>query len=421
MMLRVLFLGALMAVAAPLRAESADTTALRFGLATKVDTMYAKWALNSSQRNWVSQFKGPVDSLAGASLGVSDDVLKQRLAVLDKRSPMDLRYTPDVRNAVAMYVVRKKDLVARVMGRGRYYFPIFEAALDRYNLPLELRALPMIESALNPLATSPAGAKGLWQFMYATGKLQGLEIGSYVDERSDPVKSTDAACRYLKRLYDMFGNWELALAAYNAGPGNVSKAIRASGGKTTYWEVRPYLPRETRMYVPNFIAANYALAYGGLHGIRPDLPPATFFDVDTVNVTSTLDLNVAAAELGVDTLLMKVLNPMYKLHVVPAPRDGKMYPLVLPRAAVASFQECADSAYLATSKARVRAEIPEQTASSATSTASTGSSPKRHTVRSGETLSTIARKYGVKVSDIQRWNGLRGTTIQIGQRLIVKK
>ncbi len=421
MMLRVLFLGALMAVAAPLRAESSDTTALRFGLATKVDTMYAKWALNSSQRNWVSQFKGPVDSLAGASLGVSDDVLKQRLAVLDKRSPMDLRYTPDVRNAVAMYVVRKKDLVARVMGRGRYYFPIFEAALDRYNLPLELRALPMIESALNPLATSPAGAKGLWQFMYATGKLQGLEIGSYVDERSDPVKSTDAACRYLKRLYDMFGNWELALAAYNAGPGNVSKAIRASGGKTTYWEVRPYLPRETRMYVPNFIAANYALAYGGLHGIRPDLPPATFFDVDTVNVTSTLDLNVAAAELGVDTLLMKVLNPMYKLHVVPAPRDGKMYPLVLPRAAVASFQECADSAYLATSKARVRAEIPEQTASSATSTASTGSSPKRHTVRSGETLSTIARKYGVKVSDIQRWNGLRGTTIQIGQRLIVKK
>ena len=381
--------------------------------------MYAKWALSSSQRNWVSQFKGPVDSLAGTALTVSDEVLKQRLAVLDKRSPMDLRYTPDVRNAVAMYVVRKKEHMARVMGRGRYYFPIFEAGLDRYNLPLELRALPMIESALNPLATSPAGAKGLWQFMYATGKLQGLEIGSYVDERSDPVKSTDAACRYLKRLYDMFGNWELALAAYNAGPGNVSKAIRASGGKTNYWEIRPYLPRETRMYVPNFIAANYALAYGGLHGIKPDLPPATFFDVDTVNVTATLDLNVAAAEFSVDTTLLKVLNPMYKLHVVPAPRDGKMYPLVLPRAAVASFQECADSAYLATSKARTRPEIPEQTATAANSSSS--SSPKRHTVRSGETLSAIARKYGVRVSDIQRWNGLRGTTIQIGQRLIVKK
>lgn len=381
--------------------------------------MYAKWALSSSQRNWVSQFKGPADSLAGASLAVSDEVLKQRLAVLDKRSPMDLRYTPDVRNAIAMYVLRKKDLVARVMGRGRYYFPIFEAGLDRYDLPLELRALPMIESALNPLATSPAGAKGLWQFMYATGKLQGLEIGSYVDERSDPVKSTDAACRYLKRLYDMFGNWELALAAYNAGPGNVSKAIRASGGKTNYWEIRPYLPRETRMYVPNFIAANYALAYGGLHGIKPDLPPATFFDVDTVNVTATLDLNVAAAEFSVDTTLLKVLNPMYKLHVIPAPRDGKMYPLVLPRAAVASFQECADSAYAATSKVRTRPEIPEQTATAANSSPS--SSPKRHTVRSGETLSAIARKYGVRVSDIQKWNGLRGTTIQIGQRLIVKK
>jgi len=381
--------------------------------------MYAKWALSSSQRNWVSQFKGPADSLAGASLAVSDEVLRQRLAVLDKRSPMDLRYTPDVRNAIAMYVLRKKDLVARVMGRGRYYFPIFEAGLDRYDLPLELRALPMIESALNPLATSPAGAKGLWQFMYATGKLQGLEIGSYVDERSDPVKSTDAACRYLKRLYDMFGNWELALAAYNAGPGNVSKAIRASGGKTNYWEIRPYLPRETHMYVPNFIAANYALAYAGLHGIKPDLPPATFFDVDTVNVTATLDLNVAAAKFSVDTTLLKVLNPMYKLQVVPAPRDGKMYALVLPRAAVASFQECADSAYAASNKSRVRAEAPEPQTTTASN--APASSPKRHTVRSGETLSAIARKYGVRVSDIQKWNGLRGTTIQIGQRLIVKK
>jgi membrane-bound lytic murein transglycosylase D len=398
-------------------AVSMDTA--RFGLATKVDTMYAKWVLSSSQRNWVSQFKGPADSLAGASLAVSDEVLKQRLAVLDKRSPMDLRYTPDVRNAIGMYVLRKKDLVARVMGRGRYYFPIFEAGLDRYDLPLELRALPMIESALNPLATSPAGAKGLWQFMYATGKLQGLEIGSYVDERSDPVKSTDAACRYLKRLYEMFGNWELALAAYNAGPGNVSKAIRASGGKNNYWEVRPYLPRETRMYVPNFIAANYALAYGGLHGIKPDLPPATFFDVDTVNVTATLDLNVAAAEFSVDTTLIKVLNPMYKLQIIPAPRDGKMYPLVLPRAAVASFQECADSAYAATNKTRVRAEAPE--IQTTTVSSAPASSPKRHTVRSGETLSAIARKYGVRVSDIQKWNGLRGTTIQIGQRLIVKK
>lgn len=398
-------------------AVSMDTA--RFGLATKVDTMYAKWVLSSSQRNWVSQFKGPADSLAGASLAVSDEVLKQRLAVLDKRSPMDLRYTPDVRNAIGMYVLRKKDLVARVMGRGRYYFPIFEAGLDRYDLPLELRALPMIESALNPLATSPAGAKGLWQFMYATGKLQGLEIGSYVDERSDPVKSTDAACRYLKRLYEMFGNWELALAAYNAGPGNVSKAIRASGGKNNYWEVRPYLPRETRMYVPNFIAANYALAYGGLHGIKPDLPPATFFDVDTVNVTATLDLNVAAAEFSVDTTLIKVLNPMYKLQIIPAPRDGKMYPLVLPRAAVASFQECADSAYAATNKTRVRAEAPKIQTTTASS--APASSPKRHTVRSGETLSAIARKYGVRVSDIQKWNGLRGTTIQIGQRLIVKK
>lgn len=398
-------------------AAPADTA--RFGLATKVDTMYAKWLMRSTERNWSSEFKGPIDTLAGTTLGISDEVLKQRLAALDKRSPMDLRLTPDVRNAIAMYVVRKKDLVARVMGRGRYYFPMFEAALDQYNLPMELRALPMIESALNPLATSPAGAKGLWQFMYATGKMQGLEITSYVDERSDPMKSTDAACRYLKRLYDMFGNWELALAAYNAGPGNVTKAIRASGGKTNYWEIRPFLPKETRYYVPNFIAANYALAYGGLHGIFPDMPPATFFDVDTVQVTAALDLNEAANHFSVDSTLLKVLNPMYKLHVIPAPRDGKMYALVLPKAAVASFQECADSAYSASNRRNMRPEVPE-----APTARDAGPAPSRsrtHTVRAGDTLSSISKKYGVKVSDLQRWNGLRGTTIQTGQRLTVSK
>ncbi len=425
-MIRPLAILAALLISAPLCASAADADTVRHGLATKVDTMYAKWLLSSSERNWTSQFKGPIDTLAGATLGVSDEVIKQRLAALDRRTPMDLRYTQDVKNAIAMYVVRKKDLVSRVMGRGRYYFPIFEAALDQYNLPIELRALPMIESALNPLATSPAGAKGLWQFMYATGKLQGLEIGSYVDERSDPVKSTDAACRYLLKLHDMFDSWELALAAYNAGPGNVTKAIRASGGKTNYWEIRPYLPRETRSYVPNFIAANYALAYGGLHGIYPDMPPATFFDVDTVQVTATLDLTQASNHFSVDPALLKVLNPMYKLNVIPAPRDGKMYPLVLPKAAVASFQECADSAYAASAPGRSSVAPASETASEAP-TASTPppaaapSTRRTHTVRSGETLSSISKKYGTKVSDIQKWNGLRGTTIQIGQRLVVKK
>ena len=401
--------------------RAAATDSVIHGLATRVDTMYAKWLLSGSERNWTSQFKAPVDSLAGASLELSDEVIKQRLAALDRRSPMDLRYNADVKNAIAMYVVRKKDLVSRVMGRGRYYFPLFEAALDQYNLPMELRALPMIESALNPLATSPAGAKGLWQFMYATGKIQGLEIGNYVDERSDPVKSTDAACRYLLKLFDMFDNWELALAAYNAGPGNVAKAIRASGGKTNYWEVRPYLPKETRSYVPNFIAANYALTYGGLHGIFADMPPASFFDVDTVQATATLDLLQASKHFSVDPALLKVLNPMYKLGIIPAPRDGKMYPLVLPRAAVASFMECADSAYAGSQPNRAVASASEATAAPTATAAAAETTLRYHKVRSGETLSSIAKKYGSKVSDIQRWNRLRSTTIQIGQRLIVKK
>ena len=413
-MTRYLFLLAL-ALWQPVFGQGADSLVPRYPLASKADSLYAVWLNSRAEQTFVHHAIKSVDTSAADILGVSDAVIAQRLATLDQRSPIDLRFTPYVKNSIQFYLGRRKSFLSRVIGRSSYYFPIFEAALDRYNMPMELKYLPIIESAMNPAATSPVGAKGLWQFMYATGKLQGLEISSYVDERMDPVKSTDAACRYLKKMYDLYGSWEMALAAYNAGPGNVSKAIRYSGGRTTYWEIRPYLPRETRNYVPAFIAAVYAMNYAGLHGVKAELPPTTFFDVDTVHATAPVGLYDVAHVLSIDSTLMTVLNPQYKLHHVPGPKEGKTYSFVLPRSAVPAYIAFSDTLYATTAARLKKTPLPP-----AAQVASSGSSSKTHTVRSGDTLGAIAKNYGVRVSDIQRWNGLRGTTIRIGQKLKVK-
>ena len=402
-----------------LQAAVMDSIVPKFPLATKADSAYAAWLNSRAEKTFTHHAIKSVDTNAADILGVSEAVIAQRLATLDQRSPMDLRFTPDVKNSIQFYLGRRKEFLGRVIGRSSYYFPIFEAALDRYNMPMELKYLPIIESAMNPSATSPVGAKGLWQFMYATGKLQGLEISSYVDERMDPYKSTDAACRYLKKIYDIFGSWELALAAYNAGPGNVSKAIRYSGGRTTYWEIRPYLPKETRNYVPAFIGAVYAMNYAGLHGVRAELPPTTFFDVDTVNATAAVGLYDVAAVLSIDSTLITVLNPQYKLHHVPGPtKEGKVYSFVIPKAAMPAYVAFSDTLYATTAHRLAKAPLPPPTQVASGSSGS--SSSKYHTVRSGDTLGAIAKKYGVRVSDIQRWNGMRGTTIRIGQKLKVK-
>ncbi len=396
--------------------HSGDSLVPKFPLANKADSLYARWLNSRAEQTFVHHAIKGNDSAASDILGVSDAVVAQRLATLDQRSPMDLRFTPDVKNSIQFYLGRRKEFLSRVIGRSTYYFPIFESALDRYNMPMELKYLPIIESAMNPSATSPVGAKGLWQFMYATGKLQGLEISSYVDERMDPYKSTDAACRYLKKMYDMFGSWELALAAYNAGPGNVSKAIRYSGGKTTYWEIRPYLPRETRNYVPAFIGAVYAMNYAGLHGVKAEMPPTTFFDVDTIHATAAVGLYDVAQVLSIDSTLITLLNPQYKLQHVPGPKEGKTYSFVIPKNAIPAYIAFSDTLYATTAFRLKKAPLPPPTQVASGS----GSSARIHTVRSGDTLGAIAKKYGVRVSDLQRWNGLRGTTIRIGQKLKVR-
>ena len=222
-----------------------------------------------------------------------------------------------------------------MLGLSEYYFPMFEEALDRYDLPLELKYLPIIESALNPKALSRAGACGLWQFMYGTGKQMKLEISSFVDDRRDPVKATDAAARYLKSLYGIYGDWHLAIAAYNCGPGNVNRAIRRAGGKTNYWQIYYRLPRETRGYVPAFIAASYVMNYYEAHNLTPQLPEFPT-QTDTIFVNDYLHFDQIAATLGIEKEQLQALNPKYRRDVVPAKKD-RLYSLVLPEDKINEF------------------------------------------------------------------------------------
>jgi membrane-bound lytic murein transglycosylase D len=322
-----------------------------------------------------------------------------------------MAYNPVVKRYLERYLKYGTARLSRMMAHGQYYFPMFEEHLDKYDMPLEIKYLAVVESALNPKARSYVGATGLWQFMYGTGKLYDLKVNSYVDDRNDPLKSTEAACQYMLKMYDVFEDWNLVLAAYNSGPGNVRKAIRRSGGKTSYWEIRPFLPRETSAYVPLFIAATYAMEYGHLYGIGPADIQVYYMETDTVRITKQVHFKQVQEELGVDEALMEFLNPQYKYKIVPV-ISGQNYFLSLPKSAANHFRMNQDSIYkIADAYFEARASnMPDLTQMNERTI---------HRVKSGETLGHIAGKYGVRVSEIKRWNGLRSDMIQIGQRIVV--
>jgi membrane-bound lytic murein transglycosylase D len=295
--------------------------------------------------------------------------------------------------------------------------PIFEEALDAYQLPLELKYLPIIESALNPTAVSRVGATGLWQFMLSTGKQYGLETNSLVDERRDPMKASYAAARLLSDLYKVYNDWNLVIAAYNCGPGNINKAISRAGGERDYWKIYPYLPKETRGYVPAFIAANYVMNYYCEHNICPmssRLPVKT----DTVLVDRNINLNQVASICGFDIQMLRSLNPEYKRDIVPG--ATKPYAIRLPLTDVTRFIEMQDSVYNASSSdKRLVVDVDEQSVKSSKSD-KRSSGTKYHTVRRGDTIGGIARKYGTTAAKIRKLNGLRKDTIRVGQRLRVR-
>jgi membrane-bound lytic murein transglycosylase D len=323
-------------------------------------------------------------------------------------------YNQDVRQYIELYGGKRFQQMQRMMGVAYLYFPLFEAALDKYGVPLELKYLAIVESALNPTAVSRAGAKGLWQFMYHTGKLYGLEVNSVVDDRFDPIKASDAAARHLSDLYGIFGDWSLALAAYNAGAGNVTRAIRKSGGKMDYWSVRPFLPKETRGYVPAFIAVSYVMEHAAEHGLRAVKPSIYFQDTDTVIVSDLLKFNQISEITGVPVETLRLLNPSFFKDVIPAGL-GKTYAITLPRNVIPTYVAMEDSLY------RYQAKEQEvKTLIALQAPAPVEEVRRMHTVRRGENLGSIASKYGVSVNNLKSWNNLRNTKIYPNQRLVVR-
>ena len=325
---------------------------------------------------------------------------------------MEMPYNDIVKKFIEMYL-QKSDKVEYMLGLGQtYYFPMFEEALERYGVPLELKYLPVIESALNARATSRAGAAGLWQFMVPTGRLYGLEVNSLVDERRDPLKASDAAARYLRDLYNIYQDWHLVIAAYNCGPGNVAKATRyAGGGKKDYWQIYPYLPSETRSYVPIFIAANYVMNYYREHNMCPMQPTVTVA-TDTIMVDKRINLQQVSELLNISLDELRFLNPQYRQDIVPG--NIKPYPLVLPFNQLSAYIDNRDTIPLHRAAELVanRAEVQP-----AQYNPSSDGRVTFYKVRSGDTLGGIAARYHCTVNQIKRWNGLRGSMIRIGQRL----
>lgn len=368
---------------------------------------------------WLASIK-ELETLVNSASSVSEnptstsnpkDSLMVRLYRLDKKTIFDVAYHPSLESVIQLFLRDKRELMERVMYRSQYYFPLFEQELDAADLPLEIKYLAIVESALNPTAKSRVGATGLWQFMYATGKMHQLSVSNYVDDRQDPIKSTKAAVAYLKQLYRIFGDWNLALAAYNSGPGNVNKAIRRAGGKKNFWSIRPFLPKETAGYVPAFMASMYIFEYAESLGFEKPNNPLPLYATDTIQVKQWISFDQVSKLLKVEKQLVEDLNPSYKLGVVPYVK-GQNFSLRLPVDAVGRYVANEDSI-----QGVVSAELAANQKKSPMLLEA--EAPTRYTVRSGDYLGKIAEKYGVYVSQIKRWNNLNSNNISIGQKLLI--
>lgn len=352
---------------------------------------------------------------------LSTDLLKERLKALDAKSAFHIEYNPGLENIIKHYLKNRKRSYERLMALSQYYFPIFEEALSKYNVPLEIKYLAVVESALNPRAVSRMGATGLWQFMYGTGKQYNLDITTYTDERSDMLKATDAACQYMVNMYKIFGDWDLVLASYNAGPGNVSKAIRRSGGKQNYWNIRPYLPKETQGYVPAFIATMYVFEYHKEHGIVPQKPIVNHFATDTIMVKNKMSFKQISDLLDISEEQLQFLNPSYKRDFIPYQTDKKHY-VRLPLDKVAVFTSNENQIYAYCDYDFNKREKPFSSQEMvASSDASVVSKTKYHKVKRGESLGLIAQRNGVSVTELKRWNGLKSNNIVAGRSLKIVK
>ncbi len=379
--------------------------------------------LDSMLNSWYVQNAFLLDSTELAEADtlkqiLPDSVYIQRLQSL--QSAVSLSYNNTVKGFISMYTIRKPKQVAVMLGLANYYFPIFEEALDKYGLPMELKYLPIIESALNPGANSVASAVGLWQFMYSTGKMYKLEISTFVDERRDPIKATDAAVRYLRDLYNMYGDWHLVIAAYNCGPGNVNKAIKRCGNARDYWKIYYRLPKETRGYVPAFIAANYVMNFYQNHNILPKSPDFPII-TDTIMVNDYLNFNQISEVIGIPVDQLRSLNPQYRRDIIPASAD-KAYSLVLPQDQISAYLENESNIH-----DHRRTEFfpnnqiinPQNAYANYSPSDIKGRDKVIYSVKSGDNLGLISAWFRVRVSDLKYWNNIHKNFIKIGQRLSV--
>ena len=386
--------------------EHYETIDLPMSMTYPLDSLLTDWKV----KNYIDLGKDCSTSTVNPVF--SDSVYIDRLSRMP--TVMEMTYNEIVRKFIDMYTGKLRDQVSFMLSACNFYIPIFEEALDAYNLPLELKYLPVIESALNPSAVSRAGATGLWQFMLSTGKIYGLESNSLVDERRDPIKATWAAVRYLKDMYDIYKDWNLVIAAYNCGPGNLNKAIYRSGGKTDYWEIYNYLPRETRGYVPAFIAANYVMTYYCKHNICPmdtNIPDVT----DTVQVSRNIHFQQIADICGIEVDEIKSLNPQYKRNIIPG--ENKPQTLRLPLGGISAFIDNQDTIYAHRRDELFKNRRLVTVGGQGSSANAAKGGTVYHRIRRGETLSSIARRYGVTVKQLQQWNGLKGTKISAGKSL----
>jgi membrane-bound lytic murein transglycosylase D len=383
-------------------------------LAKKLDSLWMKELMASASLfDEIYDEVATLDTSEEAVLDLNTDTLKLRLERLNQKTPFNVTYNPSLERVIKSFLTRKRGLMEKMMTVSQFYFPLFEQELDNHNIPLEMKYLSIVESALNPKARSRVGATGLWQFMYGTGREMKLEINSYVDERSDPIKSTEAACKYLNRLYTIYEDWDLALAAYNSGPGNVNKAIRRSGGHRNYWNIRRNLPRETAGYVPAFLATMYIFEYAEEHGIKGKKVDRPYFETDTIHVKSLITFDQISELTGISKEELKILNPSYKLDVIPFQKNRENA-LRLPLAEMGKFVANEEAIY-----AHVAKELKSKESPLPQLVKQAEENRIRYRVRDGDYLGKIAMRYGVGVSQIKRWNGLRGNNLRIGQRLTI--
>lgn len=384
------------------------------------------------------------------SYDLDTELLKKRLHKLDVQSPFVIEYNPALENVIKSFLKNRAKSFERQMAIAEYYFPLFEEKLSKYNLPLEIKYLAIVESALQPKAKSKVGAGGLWQFMPATGKQYKLDITTYVDERHDPIKSTEAACHYMMNMYEIFGDWSLVLASYNCGPGNVSKAIRRSGGKTDYWEIRKFLPQETANYLPAFLATMYIYEFKKEHGLVPHKAEMKYAETDTVMVKHAMTFKQLSDLLDISEEQLEYLNPIYKSKYIPSIGDEHFY-LRLPKSKIGIFVSNEEKIYgylayleqekirnIQLAQVRKRDSIAKQDSIAVASNFKMKNNDtteyeevikKRtkdvvtknyHKVKSGESLGVIADKNNVSISDLRKWNNIKGSNINAGQSLVIQ-